>query len=52
MQSIEDANTITLLQEPWSEEEGKQFWTGYEDFLDRISTVSDDERTVAIQVLA
>lgn len=36
----------------WSEAEGRQFWNGYEEFLDRIGTLSDDERTIAIEVLA
>ena len=52
MQEIEDANTITLLQEPWSEEEGKQFWTGYEDFLDRLGGIGDDERTITMEFYA
>lgn len=36
----------------WTEAEGRQYWTGYADFLDRISTVGDDERTVAMEVFA
>jgi len=52
MQSIEEANIDTLLHDPWSEAEGKEFWTGYEDFLDRTSTVSDDDLTIAMQVYA
>ena len=48
----EEANINTLLADPWNEAEGMQFWAGYEDFLDRISTISDDERTICIEVLA
>lgn len=51
MQQIAE-NISTLLRDPWNEEEGKQFWTGYEDFLDRIGTVGDDERTISMMVLA
>lgn len=36
----------------WNEKEGKRFWDGYDQYLDRISTVGDDERTIAMQVLA
>jgi len=32
--------------------EGQDFWTGYEDFLDRTGGIGDDERTIAMQVLA
>lgn len=40
------------MRHNWTEEEGIEFWTGYENFLDRISTVGDDERTIAMQVFA
>lgn len=36
----------------WSEAEGRRFWSGYEEFLDRTSTVGDDERTICMEVLA
>ena len=52
MQDIEEANINTLLRDPWSEPEGFEFWTGYEAFLDRTSTVSDDDLTIAMQVYA
>jgi len=52
MQDIEEANINTILRDPWSEPEGVEFWTGYEEFLDRISTVSDDERTIAMEFYA
>ena len=52
MQDIEEANINTLLRDPWSEPEGSGFWTGYEAFLDRTSTVSDDDLTIAMQVYA
>lgn len=38
--------------DPWTEKEGERFWAGYEEFLDRVGTVGDDERTIAIEVLA
>ena len=49
---IEAENINTLLQDTWSESEGIEFWTGYEAFLDRTSTVSDDDLTIAMQVYA
>ena len=49
---IEAENINTLLKDTWSESEGIEFWSGYEGFLDRISTVSDDERTVAMEFYA
>ena len=30
--------------------EGVDFWTGYDDFLDSIARISDDARTVAMEV--
>jgi hypothetical protein len=48
--TMEEANINTLLRDTWSEGEAAIFWTGYEDFLDRLSTVSDDERTIAMDV--
>jgi len=51
-QNIEEANINVLLKEPWSEAEGARFWEGYEDFLDRTSTLSDDERTIAMEFYA
>jgi hypothetical protein len=35
-----------------SEREGEEFWTGYENFLDSIGMIGDDERTVCMEVLA
>ena len=29
--------------------EGQDFWTGYDNFLDSIARIGDDERTIAIQ---
>lgn len=48
--TIEEENINTLLRDTWSEGEAAIFWTGYEDFLDRLSTVSDEERTIAMEV--
>ena len=35
-----------------TEQEGIEFWEGYEDFLDSINPIGDDERTVCMEVLA
>lgn len=40
------------MRHNWTKEEGAEFWHGYENFLDRTSTVGDDERTIAMEVLA
>lgn len=34
----------------WSESEGRRFWSGYEDFLDAMAILNDDERTVCMEV--
>ena len=49
---IEAENINTLLQDTWRTEEAESFWNGYEAFLDRTSTVSDDDLTIAMQVYA
>lgn len=36
----------------WSEAEGRRFWNGYEEFLDRTSMIGDDEKTICMEVLA
>ena len=41
-----------MTSDPWSEAEGRRFWSGYEEFLDRTSTVGDDEKTICMEVLA
>jgi len=33
-----------------TEVEGRRFWAGYEEFLDRIDGIGDDERTIAMMV--
>jgi len=35
-----------------TEAEGAEFWAGYESFLDSIDMIGDDERTIAMEVLA
>lgn len=44
------------VSDPWSDKwspaEGRRFWDGYEDFLDRVCTVGDDEKTICMEVFA
>lgn len=40
------------MRHNWTKAEGAEFWHGYDNFLDRIGELADDERTIAMEVLA
>ena len=46
------AKAVLIMRHNWTAQEGEEFWTGYENFLDRIGTIGDDERTICMEVLA
>lgn len=49
---LTEARVSDPWSDPWTAAEGRRFWDGYEEFLDRVSTVGDDEKTICMEVLA
>ncbi|MBW1860328.1 MAG: hypothetical protein JRI70_09730 [Deltaproteobacteria bacterium] len=38
--------------DPFTVKEGLRYWAGYDEWLDSVSMIGDDEKTVCMEVLA